>query len=199
MLASAFPSAWTTAPSGFVDLRATAGGVFPLPLLDRHQLTIGVRARDLAGLPDSDRLLQVGGLPAGTLWEDSNRPETSIATPALVPSVISFVEGLRGFEDRPRATNRIFIGDVTYRYPFIIDWGSASTLGILPAFFLSQIDLRLFATGATTGDAGDRHLSAGGSLSASFHLLADFSLRYQLARRLTDDHGFVQLVVLSAG
>jgi hypothetical protein len=199
ILAAAFPSAWTTAPNGFVDVRATAGGVLPLPLLERHQLSIALRARDLAGLPDSDRLLQVGGLPAGTLWEDSNRPETSIVTPALLPSVISFVEGLRGFEDRPQAVNRIFIGDVTYRYPFIIDRGSASTLGLFPAFFLSQIDLRLFATGATTGDAGDRHLSVGGSLSASFHVLANFSLRYQLGRRVTDDHGLVQLVVLSAG
>ena len=199
MSAAAFPSAWTTAPNGFVDLRATAGAVFPLPVFDRHLLSLSVRARDLAGLPDSDRLLQVGGLPAGTLWEDSNRPETSTTRPTLLPSVISFVEGLRGFEDRPGAVNRIFIGDVTYRYPFIIDWGSASTLGILPAFFLSQIDLRLFATGATTGDAGDRHLSVGGSLSASFRLLADFSLRYQLSRRVTDDHGVVQLLVLSAG
>ncbi|HEY8927186.1 MAG TPA: hypothetical protein VIU64_22540, partial [Polyangia bacterium] len=128
-----------------------------------------------------------------------NRPEIAFTTPTLLPSVFSFVESLRGFGDRPQAVNRIFIGDVTYRYPFIIDWGSASTLGILPAFFLSQIDLRLFATGATTGDAGDRHLSVGGSLSASFHLLADFSLRYQLGRRVTDDHGLVQLVVLSAG
>jgi hypothetical protein len=44
---------------------------------------------------------------------------------------------------------------------------------------------------------GDRHLSAGGSLTATLSLgLATFSLRYQLARRVTDDHALVHLLVL---
>lgn len=66
-------------------------------------------------------------------------------------------DALRGeparFEEHPLATNRIFIGDLSYRYPFIVDWGTASTFGVLPSFFLQQLDLGLFATAATTGDA----------------------------------------------
>lgn len=195
-----FPAAWTSAPNGFADLRASASVTLPLPLSRRHDVSLGVRARTLAGLPDGDPLLKVGGLPTGTLWEHSNRYETSVALPPLSPSQMSFVEGLRGFEDHPFATNRIFIADATYFYPFIIDWGSASTAALLPSFFFEEIDLHLFATGATSGADGDRHLAAGGRLAARFDLwLIALKLEYQLARRLTDDRGFVQLVMLSAG
>ena len=194
---AAFPAELTSAPGAFADVRARLGVVIPVPPLRRDRLTLFVRGRSLAGLPASDPLLQVGGPLAGMLWTGSNRDEVESGVPTRLPLQLSFAESLRGFEEHALATNRIFIADLTYRYPFIIDWGSASTFLLLPSFFLEQLDLNLFATGATTGDAGDRHASAGGSLTAFFLFgPASLSLRYQLSRRLTDDHGVVMFVML---
>jgi hypothetical protein len=195
--AAAFPARFTTAPSGFTDLRARAGVQVPLPFLRRHRLTLIARGRELAGLSDGDPLLQVGGGLSGTLWEHSNRQEVVSGVPPLSPTQMPFVETLRGFEEHALATNRALIGDLSYRYPFIIDWGSASTFGLLPSFFLEQLDLVLFGTAATLGATGGRHASAGGSLTAFIDLgAATLSLRYQLARRLTDDRATVHLLVL---
>ena len=197
LYAAAFPSDLTSAPAAFADVRGHLGLAVPVPPLRRDRLVLNVRGRSLAGLPASDPLLQVGGPLAGMLWTGSNRSELDVHLPAALPLQMPFTEELRGFEEHPLATNRIFIADLTYRYPFIIDWGSASTFGILPAFFLQQLDLNLFGTAATTGDAGDRHGSAGGSLTAVFLFgPAALSLRYQVSRRLTDDHGVVMFVLL---
>jgi len=194
---AAFPADLTNAPGAFADVRARLGLAIPVPPLRRDRLTLVVRGRSLAGLPASDPLLQVGGPLAGMLWTGSNREQVETDVPARLSLQMPFAESLRGYEEHALATNRIFIADLTYRYPFIIDWGSASTFLVLPSFFLEQIDLNLFATGATTGDAGDRHASAGGSLTAFFLFgPAALSLRYQVSRRLTDDHGVVMFVML---
>ena len=194
---AAFPADLTNAPSAFADVRARLALVIPVPPLRRDRLTLVVRGRSLAGLPASDPLLQVGGPLAGMLWTGSNRDQVETDLPTRLPLQMPFAESLRGFEEHALATNRIFIADLTYRYPFIIDWGSASTFLVLPAFFLEQIDLNLFATGATTGDAGDRHASAGGALTAFFLFgPASLSLRYQVSRRLTDDRGVVMFVMI---
>jgi hypothetical protein len=194
--ATLYPAAWTTAPSDFVDLRGTAGVTLPLPLSRRHDLSINLRGRALAGLSDDFHLLEVGGVSGDNLFERSSRDETPTYAPG---PPIRFAESLRGFEDHPLAVNRIFIADATYFYPFIIDWGTASSLGLLPSFFLSQINLRLFGTGATTGSSDSRHLVVGGSLSADFSLwVLGLSLRYQLARRVTDDQALVHLITLGS-
>jgi len=194
---AAFPADLTTAPSAFADVRGRLGVAIPVPPLRRDRLTLIVRGRGLAGLPASDPLLQVGGPLAGTVWTGSNRDEVESTVPASLSLQMPFAESLRGYEDHALATNRIFIADLTYRYPFIIDWGSASTFVVLPSFFLQQIDLNLFATGATTGDAGDRHAAAGGSLAAFVVFgQAALSVKYQVARRLTDDRGVVMFVMI---
>ena len=195
---AAFPADLTTAPNAFADVRARLGLAIPIPPLRRDRLTLIVRARGLAGLPASDPLLQVGGPLAGMLWTHSNRDQVESELPSTSGLQMPFAESLRGYEEHALATNRIFIADLTYRYPFIVDWGSASTLLLLPSFFLQQFDLNLFATAATTGTAGDRHASAGGSLTAFFLFgPAALSLRYQLSRRLTDDRGVVMFVMLA--
>ena len=85
----------------------------------------------------------------------------------------------------------------TYRLPLIVDRGTASTLGILPAFFLRQFELQLFAVAATTARSGDRHEAVGGALQLRFALwIVPLTLQYQLARRLTDDDALVHLVTL---
>ena len=195
--AAAFPADLTSAPTAFADVRGHLGLVVPVPPLQRDRLVLNVRGRSLAGLPASDPLLQVGGPLAGMLWTGSNRSELDAQGPPTLALQMPFTEALRGFEEHALATNRIFIADLTYRYPFIIDWGSASTFGVLPSFLLQQIDLGLFGTAATTGQAGDRHGAAGGSLTALFLFgPAALSLRYQVSRRLTDDHGVVMFVLL---
>lgn len=194
---AAFPADLTSAPGAFADLRGRLGLAIPVPPLRRDRLTLVMRARGLVGLPASNPLLQVGGSPAGLLWRRSTRDQVESDVPDRLALLIPFSESLRGFEEHALATNRIFIADLTYRYPFVIDWGSASTFLVLPAFFLQQLDLNLFATGATTGYGGDRHAAAGGSLTAFFIFgPAPLSLRYQVSRRLTDDRGVVMFVML---
>ena len=194
---AAYPTAWTTAASGFSDLRGEITFVVPLPLSLRQRLTLDVRGRQLVGLPDAAPLLLAGGNLAGLLWRRSNRVESTDSVPPLSPPQQPFTEYLRGFEDHGIATNRLAVADLSYRYPFIIDWGSASTFGLLPSFFLRQIDLRLFATGALEGRLSTRHAAVGGSLTAVFTLwVLPFALQYQLARRVTDDQALVHLVML---
>jgi hypothetical protein len=193
--AAVYPGDWNTAPSGFADLSGTLGGVIPLPGPRRHTLSLFGRARVLAGLGDSEQLLQVGGTAASVLWQHRDREENPTRTLSLPP--MHLVEALRGFEEHALAVNRIFIADATYRFPLIIDRGTASTLGILPSFFFSQLDLRLFGTGATSSLTGERHLALGGSLTAELSLwIVPLSVQYQLARRMTDDRALVHLVTL---
>ena len=116
-----------------------------------------------------------------------------------MPPGISFFEPLRGYEDFVISTDRVAIADASYRYPFIIDWGSASTLGLLPAFFLRQVNLELFYAGAVEGRSATRHEAAGAALGVDFAMLGTWSLQYQIARRLDDDRARVQAVFFSTG
>ena len=155
------------------------------------------RGRDLVGLPADHSLLQVGGYTSALLKRSANSPEVAARDPALLPPGLSFVESLRGFEDFSLLTDRMFIADAAYRYPFIIDWGSASTLGVLPAFFARQIDFELFGSAATNARNGSRHMALGGALTLNVALwVIPFNFQYQVARRTTDDHGLVHLVTL---
>jgi hypothetical protein len=199
-----FPAAWGTLGATLVDLRGEIDVTTPLPLLRRQTLTLLVIGRDLsraatASLP----FLRVGGLPTSLVWRNPNAP---VPDPELDPRLPNtFSESLRGFEDHPFVTDAIGIGEATYRYPFIIDHGWASTLGILPSLFVRELDLNLFgaaaieqqARGFDTGTHG-RHEAAGAALLLSTVFgPVPLTLTYQVARRFTDDRALSQIVTLS--
>jgi hypothetical protein len=121
-------------------------------------------------------------------------PEVSVdALPGL-----RFTEPLRGYEDFPIATDRVFIAQLTYRYPLIVDRGSLSSLWILPASFLRQIDLELFASGASDGRSDAPHAAGGGAVTFELALWrVPFSVRYQIARRIEDDHALAQILAVA--
>ena len=92
-----------------------------------------------------------------------------------------------------------YIGDATYRYPIIIDWGSASSLYVMPSFFLRQIDVELFGMAATLLDRKQPLLSPGGALTLRFAWYRlPLAIRGQLARRLTYDPANVAFVSFGA-
>jgi hypothetical protein len=196
--AAAYPRAWSSAGYGFFDLRGELAAVVPLPLTRRHTLTLTGRARSLAGAPAADRLLRVGGYTLQPLARQSEQPERFAAgsNPFLPPGAL-FAEPLRGFEDYPFYADRIAIGSARYRVPIIIDHGWASTLWVLPALFIQQVNLELFAVAATDGRTGGQHSAAGGSVSLNFAFwIIPMAVQYQLTRRFTDDQALVHLVQL---
>ncbi len=164
-----FDQALSTLPDSFADVRGTLAVVTPLPLSPRHTLTLSLRGRALAGLTAGTGLLQVGGVgPLATLWQGTTGADNPEFDAPTLPPQVSFVEPLRGFEDLAIEADRIAIGEVTYRYPIIIDHGFASTLYLLPSWFFRELDLELFAAGATDTRsqlADNGHLAAGASLS----------------------------------
>jgi len=195
--AAAYPQGWNSAGFGFYDLRGELAAVLPLPFYRRHTLALDGRVRDLVGAPVGERILTVGGYTLVPLLRGSNQPERTLGDYPFLPPAAAFVEPLRGFEDYPLAVDRIGIGSARYRLPFIIDYGWASTLWILPSLFVRQIDLDLFGVAATDGYAGGQHTAAGGSLSLRLAFgPGTLTLQYQLARRFTDDRAWVQLIQL---
>lgn len=197
--AGVYPRQWGTLDYTLTDLRAQLFLATPLPLSRRHTLRLGLRARELVGAPDSEPVLQLGGGASGLLFRRSDRPDRADFGADFLPPGVSFFETLRGYEDFAIATTRAAIATATYHYPFIIDWGSASTLGLLPSFFLRQIDLELFVAGALEGRAGHHHAATGGALGVDFALLASWTLQYQFAQRLEDDRAQVHALLLGAG
>jgi len=197
--ASHYPRQWGTLDFGLTDLRGQLFTTLPLPLSRRHTLSLGLRGRELAGAPDSSPILQVGGAASGFLFHRSDRPDAPEFSADFLPPGVAFFESLRGYEDFAIATTRVIIASATYRYPIIIDWGSASTLGVLPAFFLRQLNLELFFSGAIEGRARNLHAATGAALSVDFALLLPWSLQYQFAQRLEDDQARVHAVLLGTG
>jgi hypothetical protein len=195
------PGAWNTAGATLTDARMEVSGVVPLPLSRRHTLSLDLVARDVFGLPGGERWLQVGGgVSALAIHRTPNGPVPPEVTIDALPAV-HFLEPLRGYEDYPVATDRILIASATYRYPIIIDRGSASTVWILPSSFLRQIDLEAFGSAATDtrSGAGHNHVVGGAAVTLAMALWRiPLSLTYQLARRLEDDDALVQIVALGA-
>jgi Tol biopolymer transport system component len=194
-----YPGAWNSTGAMLTDARLELTGVTPLPLSHRHRLALDLRGRDLFGLPPGARWLQVGG---GISALAVNRhPDTPVPPQVTIDGLpgITFVEPLRGYEDYPIATDRIFIAEADYRYPLIIDRGTASTLWLLPSSFLRQIDLELFGSAATDAH-GDPPHAAGGTAVTLEMVIWDLplNLTYQLARRVEDDRALVQIFALSA-
>jgi hypothetical protein len=183
------------------DLGATLNLVGPLPLYARHTLSLGLRGRRLYG-PDRDQsFLIVGGSTlAAELWSRSDQDDPpEVELPSTEP-LVTFQEPLRGFEDLEIRTDRIAIADLTYRLPFILDFGTASTAYLLPGFFFSDVSFEAFAAAATDSFSSfqeHRHLAAGGSAALDFSFsVFPLRLRYQISRRFTDDEAWVQLLTL---
>lgn len=203
--AAYYDSALSTLDDTVADVRGAVGLAAPLPLWSRHTLGVEVRGRRLLGL-DRDRGFLVVGGGGGvfeSVWERSDGPEyDDIEFDELSPQ-LEFTEPLRGFEDLPLAVDRIAIGELTYRLPVIIDRGYSSFAYLLPSLFLRQIDFELFAVGATDSFVAfddRRHLAVGGSVSVAAAVwLLPVSVRYQLARRLTDDDALVHSIQLGLG
>lgn len=188
---SVYPGAWNSAEAMLTDARLGLVGVTPLPLSRRHTFTLHLVGRDLFGLPPDQRWLQVGGG-----FSALRRPDLPVPREVTIASLpgITFVEPLRGYEDYPIATDRIFIAEAAYRYPLIIDRGSASTLWLLPSSFLRQIDFELFGSAATDARGGPGHAAGGTAVTLAMAMWRiPFEFTYQLARRIEDDHALVQL------
>lgn len=192
-----YPGAWNSAGATLADLRLELAGVTPLPLSRRHTLSLDLRGRALTGLPGDERWLQVGGGTTALARRGATSPVPPEVDIDALPDV-RFTEPLRGYEDFPIATDRIFIAELAYRYPLIVDRGSLSSLWILPSSFLRQIDLELFASGASDGRSDTPHAAGGGALTLELALWrVPFSVRYQIARRLEDDHALAQIVAVA--
>ncbi|MET0286649.1 MAG: hypothetical protein ABW352_19365 [Polyangiales bacterium] len=195
---SLYPESLGSLSSTLTDLRGALRIISPLPFSRRHTLSLGLRARGI--LADEPRpLLEVGGNTLGALFDDPNAPDLH-GYPGLPPRR-RLREPMRGFETLPFLVDQIYIADLGYFLPLIIDRGTATSLSILPAFFLRQLELELFASAATSGTRPDRqnsHFAFGAALGVRFAWLGPFLLRYQLSQRLTDDDQLQHLITLGA-
>ncbi|MFW5740480.1 MAG: hypothetical protein ACOC1F_08950, partial [Myxococcota bacterium] len=187
--ATYLPQGLSTVSFNVTDLAGSAGIVVPLPLSDLHTLRVEARGRTLRGVPEALTLLQVGG--GGGLF--SNLPQDAVGDRAagILPPSMRFYEPLRGFEDLARYGSHAVSGEAAYRFPFIIDEGTASSLSFLPSTFLREVAFEPFGTGATFFDDADPAWAMGASLDVRVAVwLLPLDLRFQLARRLSDDESW---------
>lgn len=193
-----FPAALSSVSYDLVDARAGAQLVLPLPLSRRHTLALDGRWRGLLGAPSGQNLLQVGGGGTDLLPSSGDESPIDDARAALLPPSVRFFEKLRGFEDVAQFGRRLLVGEATYTYPFIIDWGTASTLKLLPSLFVRQINLDLFFTAAAFLEPGrEEALATGTSLELETSLwLVPISFELQGTRRLTLDEEYALYFVI---
>jgi hypothetical protein len=200
-LAAAFyPHALSTFSGEITDVGGSLGAVVPLPWGRRHTFGVTVRGRALVGQSDTG-LLQLGGDTGliTLLQTDTASNAPPVFDDARFPPNLHFVEALRGYEDYGIATDRTAIVDLDYRYPIIIDHGTAATLRYLPALWLAEIDVDVFGDGAVD-KAGDDHGAVGASLTLQLAVQRlPLLVTYQVARRLFDDDAIVQLLGVSPG
>jgi hypothetical protein len=193
--AAYYPRALSSFAGDIYDTAGTLGAIAPLPLGRRHIITAVVRGRALVARDDTG-LLQLGGDSGlAELW---SRRSVGAEPPALdtrrFPPNLRFIEALRGYEDHAIATDRAAIAELSWRYPIIIDRGVAATFGFLPASFVRQIELELFAAGALDRRRA-QHAAVGAAIALRFTLLrAPLFVAYQIARRVRDDDALTQLV-----
>jgi hypothetical protein len=198
--AAYYPRSLSSFAGDIYDTGGALGTVLPLPFGRRHTLSARLRGRALVS-SDNVGLLQLGGESGvGSLFSAS-----SVATepPSFdsdrFPPNLRFIEVLRGYEDYAITTDRAAIGDLSWRYPLIIDRGFAATFGFLPASYVSQIDFELFAAGAFD-QRQDLHAAAGALIDVRLTVLRlPFVVAYQIARRLRDDEAITQIVSLGLG
>ncbi len=189
-----YPQQLSSFTGDITDVGGTLGGTVPLPIGRRHTITAFARSRALIAREDTG-LLQVGGNSVlGVVWD---RSSTTMPPPEFdsnrFPPNLRFVEPLRGYEDYAITTDRVLIGELSWRYPIIIDEGRAS-LWILPAAFLRQLDLELFGSAAIDRQR-DEHFAAGAAVTLHLQFFrVPLAVTYQIARRIVDDKALTQLV-----
>jgi hypothetical protein len=193
---SYYPGTLGTLGFDITDVGGGLGLYSPLPFSRRHTLSLALRGRGILH-HGPDQLLEVGGNPGGVLFDQPERRD-ALYYPGLPPTR-RFAEPLRGYETYPFNANQIGIVDVRYRYPWIFDAGTATSLSILPAFFLRQLDFELFATGAaeSTNLSKTGHATAGGALGVQMVWLVPILVRYQVSKRFTDDEAWQHLITIA--
>mgnify|MGYP003817116825 CR=1 FL=1 len=199
-----YPTQMSTLASNATDASLTIGGAVPLPFGRRH--VISAIATGRVALAGDANLLQLGGVYGGSsLWSHANKEApTAVTAIAATPGVFRFANGLRGYEDRSFAAEKLLTAELEWRYPLIIDRGIAATLWFLPASFLRQLDLIAFASlGAHQAHADGSasiHGAVGGGAALEFALFrVPLTIEYQLARRVRDDRAITQFVGLLVG
>jgi hypothetical protein len=198
--AAFYPHALSTFAGEITDVGGSLGAVVPLPWGRRHTFGVTVRGRALVGEVDTG-LLQLGGDTGLTTLLSYGNETTAppIFNDSRFPPNLHFVEPLRGYEDYGITTDRAEIVDLDYRYPIIIDRGTAATLRYLPALWLAEIDVDVFGDGALD-KAGDEHGAVGASFTLQLAVQRlPFLVTYQIARRVFDDEAIVQLLGVGLG
>jgi hypothetical protein len=200
--AAYYPRALTSTSDSFANLGGTLTALLPVPGLARPRLSLDLGGRAIVGLPAGHGLLQLGGL-GGAAFHSSTRPEPRDPPPngALPDLPDGFFQRLRGYEYHAFTVDRVAVANASLRYPFIVDRGWASSLGLFPSFFVRQLDLEPFASAAWDTVGTDRshfHAAAGGAVHLELAWLLPFTLSYQVSRRLLDDLATVHLVEFTA-
>ncbi len=168
-----------------LDVSAGVLGAVPLPGLKRQSLVLNLNARDVSGPGGA---LQVGGIPSGidlaTFGDTSGPPGYGGQLPRR------FTLSVRGYEDYGVPANRAMVAGARWRYPFVIDRGTASILYLFPSLFFRQVELELFGSAALIDSRVHTWLRAvGGALYLRLAIAgsAPVSFYYRLAARF-DEH-----------
>jgi len=166
-----------------------------LPGFKRDNLSVSLAGRFLPGAPDN--LLEVGGISSGSALYQSE-PSRGPSIPRQFQPGTAFAEYLRGYEDFTVRARHAVIGSALYRYRFIVDYGWASTLYLLPSLFVNQFEVEGFGSWART-DFRDNLRAAGGAarLQLTMGGLLPIGLYYQYAYRFDRDLGPLHLVGVS--
>jgi hypothetical protein len=164
------------------DLRLALTFALPLPISKRHSFVVSVTGRALPGAPAG--ALRIGGTSRGTSLYQSNDRTVPKGPGVFLPGTL--VEGLRGFDDFVVRATAAALATARYRYSFIIDRGTVSTLYLFPSFFMRQIDVEAFGSAALTDNTSATWARAAGAsvfFRALFGGALPVSLYYQFAYR----------------
>ncbi|MHA7631425.1 hypothetical protein [Corallococcus sp. M7] len=188
-----FPKAFTL-DSTVGDVRLGVDGYLGgLPFTGKDNLQLSVAGRALPGAPTE--LLEVGGIVAGQAFFLNRDSTTEGGLPLQLQPGLAFSEYLRGYEDHTFRARNVLLANARYRYRFIIDYGWASTLWVLPSLFVSQVELDAFGSLART-DNRDNHGAVGGSATLRLTVGQAYALSffYQYAHRFDDGFGDLHLI-----
>ncbi|MBZ4371196.1 hypothetical protein [Corallococcus sp. AS-1-6] len=188
-----FPKAFTL-DSTVGDVRLGVDGYLGgLPFTGKDNLQLSVVGRALPGAPDG--LLEVGGILPGQAIFINRDTTTDGNLPLQLQPGLAFSEYLRGYEDHTFRARNVVLANARYRYRFIIDYGWASTLWVLPSLFVSQVELDAFGSLART-DNRDNHGAVGGSATLRLSVGQAYALSffYQYAHRFDDGFGDLHLI-----
>ena len=191
--AGVFPKAFTS-DSTVGDVRLEVDGYLGgLPFTGKDNFQLSAVGRYLPGAPDG--LLEVGGILPGEVFFTNRDSTDQGPLPLQLQPGLAFSEYLRGYEDHTFRARSVLIANARYRYRFIIDYGWASTLWLLPSLFVSQFEVEGFGSLART-DNRNNHGAVGGSATLRLTMGQAYALAffYQYARRFDERFGDLHLV-----